>query len=82
MHMEKVSIYYGMTETSPVSLQTRRDDDLEHRTGTVGWVLLHIEVKVVDPMDGVTKPQGTPGELCTRGYSVMLGYWSEPEKTA
>ncbi|WP_406174852.1 AMP-binding protein [Streptomyces sp. NBC_00996] len=82
MHMEEVSICYGMTETSPVSLQTRREDDLEHRTGTVGRVLPHIEVKVVDPVDGVTQPRGTAGELCTRGYSVMLGYWNEPEKTA
>jgi fatty-acyl-CoA synthase len=82
MHMAEVSICYGMTETSPVSLQTRRDDDLEHRTGTVGRVLPHLEVKVVDPADGVTQPRGTAGELCTRGYSVMLGYWNEPEKTA
>ncbi|MFJ9541034.1 AMP-binding protein [Streptomyces sp. NPDC101225] len=82
MHMEEVSICYGMTETSPVSLQTRMDDDLEHRTGTVGRVLPHIEVKVVDPATGVTLPRGGAGELCTRGYSVMLGYWNEPEKTA
>lgn len=82
MHMAEVSIAYGMTETSPVSLQTRRDDDLEHRTGTVGRVLPHIEVKVVDPATGVTRPRGGAGELCTRGYSVMLGYWQEPEKTA
>ncbi|ARF58172.1 AMP-binding protein [Streptomyces gilvosporeus] len=82
MHMAEVSICYGMTETSPVSTQTRRDDDLEHRTATVGRVLPHIEVKVVDPADGVTVPRGTPGELCTRGYSVMLGYWEEPERTA
>ncbi|MEU8032876.1 AMP-binding protein [Streptomyces sp. NPDC049099] len=82
MHMEEVSICYGMTETSPVSLQTRRDDDLEHRTGTVGRVLPHLEVKIVDPATGVTRPRGTAGELCTRGYSVMLGYWNEPEKTA
>ncbi|MEU9229867.1 AMP-binding protein [Streptomyces massasporeus] len=82
MHMAEVSICYGMTETSPVSLQTRRDDDLEHRTGTVGRVLPHIEVKIVDPATGVTRPRGTAGELCTRGYSVMLGYWNEPEKTA
>ncbi|WP_330337118.1 AMP-binding protein [Streptomyces sp. NBC_00557] len=82
MHMAEVSICYGMTETSPVSLQTRRDDDLEHRTGTVGRVLPHLEVKVVDPATGVTRPRGTAGELCTRGYSVMLGYWNEPEKTA
>ncbi|MFI6808316.1 AMP-binding protein [Streptomyces luteogriseus] len=82
MHMAEVSICYGMTETSPVSLQTRRDDDLEHRTGTVGRVLPHIEVKVVDPATGVTRQRGKAGELCTRGYSVMLGYWNEPEKTA
>jgi fatty-acyl-CoA synthase len=82
MNMAEVSICYGMTETSPVSTQTRRDDDLEHRTGTVGRVLPHIEVKVVDPATGVTQPRGTAGELCTRGYSVMLGYWNEPEKTA
>ncbi|MER5836721.1 AMP-binding protein, partial [Streptomyces sp. NPDC002130] len=82
MHMAEVSICYGMTETSPVSLQTRRDDDVEHRTGTVGRVLPHIEVKIVDPATGVTQPRGTAGELCTRGYSVMLGYWNEPEKTA
>ncbi|MEU0588909.1 AMP-binding protein [Streptomyces sp. NPDC006132] len=82
MHMAEVSICYGMTETSPVSLQTRRDDDLEHRTGTVGRVLPHIEVKIVDPATGVTQPRDVAGELCTRGYSVMLGYWNEPEKTA
>ncbi|MFJ9629855.1 AMP-binding protein [Streptomyces sp. NPDC101175] len=82
MHMAEVSICYGMTETSPVSLQTRREDDLEHRTGTVGRVLPHLEVKIVDPATGVTQPRGTAGELCTRGYSVMLGYWNEPEKTA
>ncbi|MFM9371436.1 AMP-binding protein [Streptomyces sp. Da 82-17] len=82
MHMEQVSICYGMTETSPVSLQTRMSDDLERRTGTVGRVHPHLEVKVVDPVTGVTVPRGEPGELCTRGYSVMLGYWDEPEKTA
>ncbi|GGW63763.1 AMP-binding protein [Streptomyces lucensis JCM 4490] len=82
MHMEEVSICYGMTETSPVSLQTRIDDDLEHRTGTVGRVLPHLETKVVDPATGVTQPRGAAGELCTRGYSVMLGYWNEPDKTA
>ncbi|MFF4699563.1 AMP-binding protein [Streptomyces chattanoogensis] len=82
MHMAEVSICYGMTETSPVSTQTRRDDDLEHRTATVGRVLPHIEVKVVDPVSGVTVPRGTPGELCTRGYSVMLGYWEDAERTA
>ncbi|MGW4564341.1 AMP-binding protein [Streptomyces sp. NPDC004561] len=82
MHMAEVAICYGMTETSPVSLQTRTDDDLEHRTATVGRVLPHLEVKVVDPATGVTQARGSAGELCTRGYSVMLGYWNEPEKTA
>ncbi|MCP9205829.1 AMP-binding protein [Streptomyces cucumeris] len=82
MHMAEVSICYGMTETSPVSTQTRRDDDLERRTGTVGRVMPHVEVKVVDPTTGVTVPRGTRGELCTRGYSVMLGYWQEPDLTA
>ncbi|MET9513591.1 AMP-binding protein [Streptomyces sp. NPDC002994] len=82
MHMAEVSICYGMTETSPVSTQTRRDDDLERRTGTVGRVMPHVEIKVVDPATGVTLPRGQAGELCTRGYSVMLGYWDEPQKTA
>ncbi|OON81911.1 AMP-binding protein [Streptomyces tsukubensis] len=82
MHMAEVAICYGMTETSPVSTQTRRDDDLERRTTTVGRVLPHIEVKVTDPVSGVTLPRGRAGELCTRGYSVMLGYWDEPERTA
>ncbi|MFB7295650.1 AMP-binding protein [Streptomyces rubiginosohelvolus] len=82
MHMAEVSICYGMTETSPVSTQTRRDDDLERRTGTVGRVLPHIEVKVVDPVTGVTLPRGSSGELRTRGYSVMLGYWDRPDRTA
>ncbi|MFH8224042.1 AMP-binding protein [Streptomyces sp. NPDC018057] len=80
MHMAEVSICYGMTETSPVSLQTRADDDLEHRTATVGRVLPHLEVKVVDP-SGATVVRGTAGELCTRGYSVMLGYWEDPVRT-
>ncbi|MFB6837687.1 AMP-binding protein [Streptomyces sp. NPDC056361] len=82
MNMAEVSICYGMTETSPVSTQTRRDDDLERRTGTVGRVMPHVEVKVVDPATGLTVERGTAGELCTRGYSVMLGYWEEPAKTA
>ena len=75
MHMAEVTICYGMTETSPVSTQTRRDDDLERRVSTVGTVHPHVEVKVVDPESGLTVPRGEPGELCTRGYSVMLGYW-------
>ncbi|NEK57658.1 AMP-binding protein [Geodermatophilus sabuli] len=82
MHMEEVTICYGMTETSPVSTQTGADDDLDRRTSTVGRVHPHLEVKVVDPETGLTVPRGTPGEFCTRGYSVMLGYWEEPEKTA
>ncbi|MFC5719147.1 AMP-binding protein [Streptomyces gamaensis] len=82
MHMAEVAICYGMTETSPVATQTRRDDDLARRTGTVGRVLPHIEVKVVDQDTGKTVERGEPGELCTRGYSVMLGYWQEPGLTA
>jgi len=80
--MTEVTICYGMTETSPVSTQTLADDDLDRRTSTVGTVHPHIEVKVVDPETGLTVPRGEPGEFCTRGYSVMLGYWNEPEKTA
>ncbi|MFC0628922.1 AMP-binding protein [Kribbella deserti] len=82
MHMAEVAICYGMTETSPVSTQTRRDDDLDRRTSTVGQVLPHVEVKLVDPATGLVVPRGETGELCTRGYSVMLGYWDDPEKTA
>jgi len=82
MHMAEVAIAYGMTETSPVSLMTGRDDDLVRRTSTVGTVMPHIEVKIVDPDGGLELPRGVPGELCTRGYSVMLGYWDEPAKTA
>ena len=82
MHMAEVSIAYGMTETSPVSCQTRADDDLERRTATIGRVHPHVEVKIVDPVSGETVPRGTPGEFCTRGYSVMLGYWDDAEKTA
>ncbi|RZT88581.1 fatty-acyl-CoA synthase [Pseudonocardia sediminis] len=81
MGMTEVTIAYGMTETSPVSTQTRRDDSLELRVSTVGRVLPHLEVKVVDPETGATLPRNTPGELCTRGYSVMLGYWNQQEKT-
>ena len=82
MGMTEVSIAYGMTETSPVSTQTRADDSLERRVSTVGRVGPHLEVKVIDPETGLTLPRGEPGELCTRGYSVMLGYWNEPDKTA
>jgi fatty-acyl-CoA synthase len=82
MGMTEVQIAYGMTETSPVSTQTRADDSVERRVSTVGRVLPHLESKIVDPDTGLTVPRGTAGELCTRGYSVMLGYWGEPEKTA
>jgi len=81
MHMSEVGIGYGMTETSPVSFQTSTDDPVERRVSTVGRVQPHLEVKVVDA-DGNTAPRGQPGELCTRGYSVMLGYWNDAEKTA
>src|SRR5579863_2614216 len=81
MHMAEVTICYGMTETSPVSTQTRADDDMERRVATVGRVHPHVEVKVIDPETGRVLPRGTPGELCTRGYSVMLGYWDDEEQT-
>jgi fatty-acyl-CoA synthase len=82
MHMEEVAICYGMTETSPVSTQTRPDDPIEKRVGSVGQVHPHVEVKVVDPDSGQVVQRGETGELCTRGYSVMLGYWDDPERTA
>ncbi len=82
MGMSEVAICYGMTETSPVSTQTRPYDSLERRVSTVGRVGPHLEIKIVDPETGRTVPCGQPGELCTRGYSVMLGYWNEPSKTA
>jgi len=82
MHMTEVTICYGMTETSPVSTQTTADDDMDRRVSTVGRVHPHVEIKVTDPETGRVVPRGTPGELCTRGYSVMLGYWDEPGKTA
>jgi fatty-acyl-CoA synthase len=81
MHMSEVAICYGMTETSPVSTMTRVDDDLARRTETVGRVMPHLEVKVVDPETGRTVPRGETGELCTRGYSVMLRYWGLPKET-
>jgi fatty-acyl-CoA synthase len=82
MHMSEVGICYGMTETSPVSTQTAVDDPISKRVGTVGRVGPHLEVKVVSPDDGSTVSRGEPGELCTRGYSVMLGYWEDPVRTA
>jgi fatty-acyl-CoA synthase len=82
MGMAEVTICYGMTETSPVSTQTRADDSVDRRVSTVGRVHPHIEVKIVDPVTGQTVPRGAAGEFCTRGYSVMLGYWEQPDKTA
>jgi fatty-acyl-CoA synthase len=82
MHMDEVTICYGMTETSPVSTQTTADDPLERRVSTVGRVHPHVEIKIVDPLDGGVVPRGDAGELLTRGYSVMLGYWNDPERTA
>lgn len=81
MHMAEVAICYGMTETSPVSCQTLIDDDLDRRTATIGRAHPHLEVKVVNPETGETVERGEPGEFCTRGYSVMLGYWNNDEKT-
>jgi fatty-acyl-CoA synthase len=81
MNMREVTIAYGMTETSPVSFQSGTDDAIERRVSTVGRVQPHCEVKIIDN-DGRIVPRGTPGELCTRGYSVMLGYWDDAPKTA
>ena len=81
MHMREVGIGYGMTETSPVSFQTAMNDPLERRVSTVGRIQPHLEVKIVDE-SGAIVPRGQPGELCTRGYSVMIGYWNDREKTA
>ncbi|MXW98767.1 MAG: AMP-binding protein [Acidimicrobiaceae bacterium] len=82
MNMSEVTIAYGMTETSPVSTQTSADDPLEKRVTTVGRVHPHVEIRIVDPATGEVVPRGTSGEFQTRGYSVMLGYWNEPERTA
>ncbi|MFL5358470.1 AMP-binding protein [Archangium sp.] len=81
MNMREVTICYGMTETSPVSTQSSLDDPLDKRVSTVGRVHPHVEVKIVDPGTGAVVPRGSPGELCTRAYSVMLGYWNNPEAT-
>jgi fatty-acyl-CoA synthase len=81
MHMTEVTICYGMTETSPVSFQSLPDDDLDLRVSTVGAIHPHVEAKIVDPAWGRTVPRGQPGELCTRGYLVMLGYWNDPNAT-
>lgn len=82
MHMSEMQIAYGMTETSPVSTQTRIGTPLEKQVSTVGQIHPHLEIKIIDPESGIVVPIGTPGELCTRGYSVMLGYWNDPEKTS
>jgi fatty-acyl-CoA synthase len=81
MHMPDITICYGMTETSPVSTQSKTDDPLEKRVATVGCVHPNLEVKIVDPSNGHVMPRGTVGELCTRGYSVMLGYWDDLHST-
>ena len=81
MNMTEVGIAYGMTETSPVSCQTRIDDDLDRRTATIGRAHPHVEIKIIDPQSGETVERGRAGEFCTRGYSVMLGYWNDNEKT-
>src|SRR5471032_1475653 len=80
MHMSEITIAYGMTETSPVSFQSSRDDAIELRVSTVGRIQPHLDVKIVG-QDGKTVPRSESGELCTRGYSVMLGYWNEEAKT-
>ena len=82
MRMPEITICYGMTETSPVSTQTRVDDPLEKRVSSVGRIHPHVEIKIVDPDTGRTVPRGTAGELLTRGYCVMLGYWNDPDATA
>jgi fatty-acyl-CoA synthase len=82
MNMSQVTIAYGMTETSPVSTQTRTTDSVELRVSTVGQVLPHVEAKIVHPETGETVERGVDGEYCTRGFHVMLGYWNDPEKTA
>jgi len=81
LNMSEVSIAYGMTETSPVSCQTLIDDDLERRTATVGRAHPHVEIKIVDPATGAVVKRGEPGEFCTRGYSVMTGYWRDQDRT-
>jgi fatty-acyl-CoA synthase len=81
MHVPEVTICYGMTETSPVSFQSAVDDPIDVRVSTIGRIHPHLECKIVDPETGAIVPRGTPGELCTRGYSVMLGYWENAEAT-
>ena len=81
MGIDEMAIAFGMTETSPVTTQVRRDDTLENRCGTVGQVMPHAEIKIVDPTTGLTVPRGEPGEFLARGYMVMRGYWNDPERT-
>ncbi|MDE6878805.1 MAG: AMP-binding protein [Odoribacter sp.] len=81
MNMREICVCYGMTETSPVSTESCTDDPLELRVTTVGTVHPHVEIKIIDPETGAIVPRGTAGEFCTRGYSVMLGYWDNPEET-
>src|SRR5262249_30473403 len=81
LHMPEVAICYGMTETSPVSTMSARDDPLERRVGTVGRVLPHLEISVRDPVTGAVLPRGKPGELCTRGHTVMRCYWRDEAAT-
>ena len=81
MNLHEMEIAYGMTETSPVSTQTRHDAPFDKRVGTVGRVLPHTEIKIIDPETRQVVPIGEKGELCTRGYCVMLGYWNDEEKT-
>jgi fatty-acyl-CoA synthase len=82
MHAEEITIGCGMTETAPLSAQTSVDDSIDKRVTTVGRVHPHVEVKIVDPQTGATVPRGSAGEQCTRGYSVMLGYWDDPDATS
>lgn len=82
LHMREIAISYGMTETSPVSTMTRWDDDLRRRTETVGCVMPHVQIQILDPSTGRIVPRGVAGEVCTRGYSVMRGYWEQTDKTA
>jgi fatty-acyl-CoA synthase len=82
MGIGQISICFGMTETSPVTTQTRLDDTLENRCSTVGQVMPHTEIKIIDDSTGRTQPRGEPGEFLARGYAVMRGYWNEPDRTA
>jgi fatty-acyl-CoA synthase len=82
LRMSQVTIAYGMTETSPVSFQSVVDDPLDARVSTIGTIHPHLECKIIDPLTGATVPRGEPGELCARGYAVMLGYWNDESGTA